>query len=306
VAIQHKQHKRRYILLSVVILSAFVLYSLISLQGYDTLSLPNYYNFTATPSGEYQDVSFPSRDQIYQVFGFYLPANSARSQALISVHGYRASRRDDYHLKRAAYLRELGYSVLSIDLSDNGGDTKGNGRISMGYSERYDVLGAFDYLLTQGFAPNQIGLVGESMGAATVLLAGAQEPRIRAVWADSAYERADIVVSEQAESAGFPRIIIPGGMVWGWLLAGDHIWEAAPIDAAPTFAANKQAIYLVHCEHDQKVFYHHGIDLNAAYQAAGVDVTFWSVADGPHTSAIVNHRDEYLQRLDSFFQQHLT
>src|SRR2546430_2006267 len=119
----HRRPKRRAIVLSAGLLAAFVLYALISLRGYDTLSLPNYYNSTATPSGEYQDVSFPSRNQSYPVSGFYLAANRPGSQALISVHGYRGSRRDDYHLKRAAYLRDLGYNVLSIDLSDNGGDT---------------------------------------------------------------------------------------------------------------------------------------------------------------------------------------
>ncbi len=301
-----RRPRRRVFVLAAALLAVLVIYALISLQGYNTLSLPNKYAFTATPVGEYQDVSFPARNQNYPVYGFYLPASKGGDRALISVHGYRASRRDDYHLKRAVYLRDLGYTVLSIDLSNSGGDTVSNGRIGMGFSERWDVLGAYDYLLTRGFAPGQIGLVGESMGGASVLLAGALEPRIRAIWADSAYERADVVVSEQAESAGFPSMIVPGGMVWGWLLSGDRIWEAAPIDAGRAFAANKQAIYLIHCVNDEKVLYHHGVDLNAAYKAAGVDVTFWSVADGQHASAIVNHREEYLQRLDTFFKQVLS
>jgi uncharacterized protein len=302
---QRRRLGRRFIAVSTALMAVFVLYALISLKGYDTLSLPNKSDSTATPGGAYQDVSFPTRNQNYPVYAFYFPANKAGSQALISVHGYRGSRRDDYHLKRATYLRGLGYTVLSIDLSDSGGDTVDNGRISMGYSERWDVLGAFDYLLTRGFAPGEIGLVGESMGAASVLLAGNLEPRIRAIWADSPYERADTVISEQAESSGFPRIIVPGGMVWGWLLVHDRIWEIAPIDAGPAFAANKQAIYLIHCEDDQRVYYHHSVDLNAAYQAAGVDVTFWSVPDGGHASAILNHQEEYLKRLDGFFKQHL-
>jgi uncharacterized protein len=303
---QHRRPRRRFLFLGAALLAVIAVYSVISLQGYDTLSLPEMHNLTAAPSGEYQEVSFASRNQDYAVYGFYLPANTGAFKALINIHGYRGNRRDDYHLKRASYLRDLGYTVLSIDLSDNGGDTVGNGRISMGFSERWDVLGAYDYLLTRGFAPGQIGLVGESMGAATSLLAAALEPRIKAVWADSGYERADTVLSEQMESSGFPRIILPGGMVWAVLLSGDRIWEVAPIDAGPSFAANRQAIFLIHCEDDQKVFFHHGVGLNAAYKAAGVDVSFWPVRDGGHTSAILNHREEYLQRLDAFFKKHLS
>ena len=43
----------------------------------------------------------------------------------------------------------------------------------------------------------RIGLVGESLGGTTVLLAAAAEPRIRAVWSDSAYARADTIVSDR-------------------------------------------------------------------------------------------------------------
>ncbi len=297
--------KRRFLLFitSAVLLAVITIYAAVSLQAYNTLSLPDMQHSTATPSGDYQDVSFLSRGQSYQVYGFFTSAPGA--QALISVHGYRRNRRDDYHLKRAAYLHDLGYNVLSIDLSDSGGDTVAQGRISMGFRERWDVLGAYDYLLSKGFAPDHIGLVGESMGAATVLLAGALDSRIRAIWADSPYTRADTLAGEQAEKGGFPRIVVPGGMVWGVILSGDRLWEAAPIDAGPAFAAHKQAVYLVHCMPDQRVFFHHSVDLNAAYQSAGVDVTFWPVPDGEHTSALVNHRDEYLQRLDAFFKQHL-
>jgi uncharacterized protein len=296
---------RRVFVFTVVSIAIIAIYALISLQGYNVLSLLGRHHLTATPAGRYEDVSFHPRNQRYLVYAFFLPAEKTSLQALISVHGYGGDRRDEYHLKRAQYLRDLGYNVLAIDLSDNGGDTVGDGRASMGYAERWDVLGAYDYLLSKGFQADRIGLVGESLGAATSLLAGELEPHIRAIWADSAFTRADTVISEQTENSGFPRIVVPGGLVWGWLLSGDRLWEADPIDAGPAFAANKQAIYLIHCEPDRRVLFHHGVDLKAAYQAAGVDVTFWDVPDGGHTSAIINHRDEYLQRLDAFFKKHL-
>jgi dipeptidyl aminopeptidase/acylaminoacyl peptidase len=287
----------------VVMLALVFIYGFVARMAFDSMSLPGSH-LPKTPTGNYEDVSFPPRGQNYPVYAFYLPGKSG-APALISVHGHRGSRFDDYHLNRAVYLRDLGYSVLSIDLSDNGGQTIGDGRISMGYDERWDVLGAFDYLLTRGFAPERIGLVGESMGASTSLIAAALEPRIRAIWADSGYGRADTVLMERAESGGFSRAFVPGGFIYALLATGDRIWEVTPIDFGPAFATNKQAIYLIHCEPDPSVQYHHSVDMHAAFKAAGVDVTFWSIPDGGHTSGIVNHREEYLQRLDAFFKTHM-
>jgi uncharacterized protein len=280
-------------------------YLLIGRIGYDAITMPIGSAWTGEPSGDYRDVTFTPRGKTYNVFAFYLPGNPG-APALISVHGYRGSRHDEFHLERAMALRDLGYTVLSLDLSDGGGDTIDSGRIAMGDAERWDVLGGFDYLLTQGFTADQIGLVGESMGGATVLLAAAAEPRIRAVWADSAYTRADTVIAERMQQSGLPSIIVPGGMVWGWLLTGDKLWEAAPIDAANSFATNRQAVYLVHCELDTTVQFHHGRDMFANYQSAGVDVTFWDVPNLGHVAAFFDHRAEYMSRLDRFFKSHLT
>jgi len=168
------------------------------------------------------------------------------------------------------------------------------------------VLGAYDYLLAQGFTPDRIGLVGESMGASTALLAAALDPRIRAVWADSGYTRADVAAGEQVEAMGLPRMIIPGGMLWGALLSGDRLWEAAPVDAGPALAAHQQVVYIVQCDQDKKVLFHHGVDLYTAYQASGVNATFWPVPGCEHSNAIVDNRDVYLQRLDAFFRKYLT
>jgi dipeptidyl aminopeptidase/acylaminoacyl peptidase len=291
-------------LLIVVIGVTLSLYAFASVLAYDTVSLQPPHVDRATPTGTFETVSFPSRGQSYPVYGFLLPGEP-HHPAIIVAHGYKGSRYLPDELARAADYRNLDYTVLSIDLSDNAGDTVGNGRISMGFSERWDILGAFDYLLTRGFGPDQIGLSGFSMGAATVILAAGAEGRIRAVWADSAYERADTVIAEQAVAQGITPLLLPGGMLAGWLISGDRIWEAAPIDTASDLAAHHQAVYLVQCQDDGTVPIHHGIDLYNAFQAAGVAVTFWHVESGNHGEAITLHHDEYMQRLDAFFKANL-
>jgi uncharacterized protein len=281
-------------------------YLFVSRFGYDTLTLPMG-KFTGEPSGKFEDITFMARGKEYPVYAFYLPGK-ADYPALISVHGYRGSRHDAYHIDRAQALRDLGYTVLSLDLSAHGGDTQGNGRIGMGYTERWEILGGFDYLITRGFAADKVGIVGESMGASASLLAAALEPRIRAVWADSGFSRAVDAIADRGRQSGYPVLvipIIPGGVIWGWLLTGDQLWEAAPINAGGALAANKQAVYLVHCQNDSTVLHYHGVALNEAYTAAHVDVTFWDVPELEHVAAFVYMREEYLKRLNTFFIEKL-
>src|SRR5260221_12489407 len=137
----------------------------------------------------------------YQVHAFYMPGKPD-APALINGHGWASNRHSKPDMDRAIALRDLGYNVLSIDLQDNGGDTVEDGRLSMGYKERYDVLGAFDYLLARGFISEKIGIVSISMGASTSLMAAGADPRIKAIWADRGYARPDSVVAEQAQAFG--------------------------------------------------------------------------------------------------------
>jgi uncharacterized protein len=296
------------IFVSLVLVAIIGLVVLVSAKAYDYLSIATEHYPATTPTGKFEDVTFPSRGLNYEVHAFYMPGEAgAGAPALINVHGWRGSRHSEPDMNRAIALRALGYNVLSIDLQDNGGDTVEDGRLSMGYKERYDVLGAFDYLLERGFASDKIGLVGVSMGASSSLMAAGLDPRLKAIWEDSGYTRADSVLTEQASADGIPTFIVPTGMLWGMLLTGDRMWEVTPIDYAANFAANKQAVYIVHDEHDTLVFFHNGVDMNAAFQKAGVDVTFWDLPDPDlgHVGAVTKYPDEYYRRLDEFFKKHL-
>jgi dipeptidyl aminopeptidase/acylaminoacyl peptidase len=225
--------------------------------------------------------------------------------ALINVHGYRSTRYSTAVLDRSDALNALGYTVVTPDLNDNGGATTGNGRISFGYSEKWDVLGAVDDLIARGFTVERIGLVGESMGAASALLAAAEDPRLRAVWADSSFARADVVLMEQAHTRGIPGFVVPGGLLVGALRSGDRVWEAAPLDVSRQLRSAGQAIYLLTCEKDDLVLPHHSRDLYQAYQRSGVDVTMWVVACRSHVGGLAAARDDYLTRLNQFFSQKL-
>jgi hypothetical protein len=310
-----KRSLRRWagrIALALIVLVIFVVYPLVSLMAYNTLSLAATGTAKGQPAGQFEDIRFPARGASYEVYAFYLPG-AAGAPALINVHGWRGSRHDEFDLKRAEGWRALGYTVLSLDLSDSRGDTRGNGRISMGDEERYDVLGGFDYLLGRGFGPEQIGLVGVSMGGATVLMAAGTEPRIRAVWSDSPFASPVQVATEQTGTFGYPTIIVPGGFILGALLTGNPMWDANASDQGASLAANKQAVQLVHCQQDGFVFYAHSQEILRQYRAAGVEVDLWTLASCSkppnfgfiHATGFVDAPDEYMARLDAFFKKYL-
>jgi dienelactone hydrolase len=308
-AAPHARRRTRLIAFTALaaVVSVFVAYAAIARIGYGVIATPaNVYPF-ATPTGEFQDITFPPRGRSdYAVHGFLLTPETPNGMAIVNAHGRFGSRLSSYQRERAELLRGLGYTVLSPDLADNGGTTVEDGRSSMGYDEQWDVLGAYDALIERGFAPESIGFVAESMGAATILNASQYAPRARAFWADSGYTDALGVIREQSASAGFSPIFVSGGAVWGWLLAGDRLWEVSPGALGPSLAANGQAVYLVHCQGDTIVFDHHSADLETAYRAAGVDVTRWDNPCQRHTEALWTDREAYLARLDAFMRAHLT
>lgn len=300
------QQRRRLIRWAVllVVFGLAALYLAASWIAYDVGSLPPAQHAPVFPQRAYQEITFPARGQSYRVQAFLQRGQSGRP-ALINVHGYRSTRYSRPVLDRSDALNALGYTVITLDLSDNGGATIGNGRISFGYSEKWDVLGAVDVLITLGFTAGNIGLVGESMGAATILLSAAEDSRLRAVWADSSFARADVVLMEQAHTGGIPGFVVPGGLFIGALRTGDRVWEAAPLDMGGKLHNAGQAVYLLTCEQDPLVWPHHSRDLLDAYRRSGVDVTLWVIACQTHVGGLSVARDEYLTRLDQFFRKKL-
>lgn len=298
---------RRIFLIGLMILFILLIVGglvIVSRTGWETATATRDLYLRLEPETAFTDVSFPSRGRSYPVYAFLQKGDPDRP-AVINVHGYRASRFSDFQLERAQEIVDLGYTVLTIDLSDNGGQTVDDSRISFGDGERYDVLGAYDYLIEQGFSPEKIGLVGESMGGTTVLLAAQVEPRIRAIWADSPYSDAIVVIREQSQSYGYPPVIVDFAMLWAGYLPKDDPRRAVPLRSGSALAAAKQAVYLLTCEQDTTVLPHHARDLYTRYMEDGVNVQFWQIGCLSHATGRSFTPDEYTAQLDTFLKTHL-
>ena len=248
----------------------------------------------------FEDVEFPSRRGDIMLSGWYLPGE-ASSPHLIFVHGLSSDRSGDNAVELAARMVKQGYNVLMFDLRGHG--SSGGDKVSGGYFERWDVLGAFDYLVERGVDPGrtgQIGLIGFSMGAATSILGAAEEPGITALVADSPYaDASDLIARESARKTPFPRWLIPIFIPTAKLMAkgiyGIDIGELVPERAV---ALLRYPILVIHGTGDQRIPWEQG---QRVARAAEEGSFLWLAPDVDHVDAFLTYPDEYVDRVVEYF-----
>ncbi|MFN8373312.1 MAG: prolyl oligopeptidase family serine peptidase [Anaerolineae bacterium] len=252
----------------------------------------------------YEDVSFPSRNSPnITIAAWFVPAeveNPNDAPVVILVHGLGSCKASEHILTAAGMLHRNGFNTLLIDLRDHGDSTVEDGRFAGGTDEHLDVLGAWDWLVNErGFSPERIGLLGQSLGAATVIIATGEEPRVAAVWEDSGF--ADINVAIQAELTryNFPTFFANSATLMGQIIANDNIGQYSPL--AEVQKLNGRPIYITHGTADTRLSVQYAYDLAAAVNAAGGSVEPWIIDGAGHVEAIFLQPDEYERRMVEFF-----
>jgi uncharacterized protein len=248
----------------------------------------------------YEDVRFPSRGPRITVAGWYVPGSRATAgSAVIVVHGLGGCRQRPEVLLPAGMLHHHDVSVLLIDMRDHGDSTYEDGRHAGGTEEYQEVLGAWDWLRGLGYAPGRIGLFGESLGAATVMIAAGQEPRVAAVWEDSGYAEISDAVAAELSRNGYPPFLAGGAVLAAQLVSGDDLATLSPADAARRLGL--RPVFITHGAADTRLSVQYASDLAADVRAGGGTVQPWIVPGASHVRALVLYPTEYERRLTDFF-----
>jgi len=256
----------------------------------------------AMPSPE--DVRLPSRDTGISIAAWWLPAKATDAPAVIVVHGFTACRRDHAVLLPSGMLYRNGFSLLLVDLRNHGDSTIEDGRHAGGTNEYRDVLGAWDWLRTEkGIGADRIGLLGISLGAATVLLAAGREPSVAAVWEDSSYADFESVIRAELRREGYPSVLAVGGILAARIISGDDLASYSPLDAVRRLEG--RPLFITHGEADTRLSVKYARDLEAAVRSDGGSVETWLIPDAEHTEAMITHTADYEQRLVDFFGRSL-
>ena len=249
----------------------------------------------------WENVTFSSREPNITISGWlfnYYP----KKPVVIVVHGIfpNGKCKSEPNLI-ASLLINNGINALTIDLRNYGESTIVSSYENLGLSEYQDVLGAFDFLQMKGFKKNQIGLLGISLGASTVIFAASNEPSIKAIWSESALAYFNMALTDEIGHYGFPNIFGFAVSLAGRLLTGID-----PTDLNPVYAlSNHQNYFFTHGEEDKRMHVSHFIFIKSYATTKNLKAEFWLIPNGGHIDSIFIDPEEYGKRMKSFFEKHL-
>lgn len=286
-----------------LLLTAILGYGLVSAAAATVLTLPLRQALKGDPRSSqdmaFETVTFPARVDAVSISAWHIPARDS-SRAIILVHGMGGCRTCEFQGKVLEFAKSMngrGFAVLMIDLRGHG--TSGPGRFTFGQLERRDVLGAVDYLLSRGFRPGRIGVLGISMGAASSIGAAAEEPAIGALVEDSGYSDLNPLLQvEFPRSSGLPAFFLPGTLLAARLITGADISQAVPVREIVKIAP--RPVMVIHARGDALVPFAQAGELAAA---AGVEA--WITPADGHARSYATSPAEYASRVGDFFDRSL-
>lgn len=262
-------------------------------------------DFDPTPyfMQNYEDVHLTSRDDQIALTAWFVPApgtpDISTAPTVIVVPGLNNCRRVGSVLTRAGMLNRHGFNALVLNLRNHGDSAQDTGTHAAGTKESKDVLGAWDWLVTEKRIPKEkIGVFGSSFGGRSILNAMAQEPEIAAGAADG------ILVFEEAvrlefQKRGIPQFFLPGAFWVGKMLTGYNMREelASKIGTRP--------FLLFHGTEDQRVPIESAQNVAEIIKASGGNPVFWAVPKAGHGEPVYKATDEYELKIVDFFARAL-
>lgn len=230
--------------------------------------------------------------------GRLIKAQKPTDKWVICFHGYRTNGKTDNGYM-ASHLTTQGYHCLIVDQRAHGNS---QGRyLTMGWLERHDVLSWTDFLVTQK-APEDIIWFGDSMGAATVLMASGESVPdvVHGIIADCGYSSLPdlfhyLLTSAFKVPSWIP--ILPFFNVIVKRKLGFSIYEAS---AYEQLKHNFLPILFIHGEADTFVPLSMSQKNMSATQG---EKELLIVKDAPHFSAVLFDPAVYFQTIDHFLHK---
>jgi pimeloyl-ACP methyl ester carboxylesterase len=236
-------------------------------------------------------VRFQARADAVGLSGWFVPCPGAKA-AVVLLHGYQADRR--MMISRARWLRELGFAVLLYDARACG-ESEGD-KISAGWYETRDLLGALDFLRGRGFA--SFGCLGISQGGATIALASAQLDGVRWAVLESTYPTMHNALDRRFRlKVGLPvwlagLLVVPFAE---WRLGVDAD-KVSPRDEAVSF---RFPVFVLSGERDTRT---KPDDARAVFEHIATPKEFWVVHGADHEDLMEVAPVEYRQRINAFIE----
>lgn len=254
--------------------------------------------FDKTKIGRGADVVFRATDNA-QLAGWYFPGTN--DKAIMFVHGAGNQNRANEVYKTpeiAKYFHDKGYTILLFDLRGTGESEKT--RMSFGQYEQNDVAGAFQYLVTQEYNPKSIGIISDSLGAISTIMAADIVKEAGGIVLDSpALEVKSKVASIMRNDKHVPDFLHSGIFFAAKVLFAIDVNSVRPIDHISTLK-NTPLLFL-HGEKDTLMAPEESKILASKVNDSKV-VLF---AGAAHVETYKTNPGLYLSEIETFFEKNL-
>ena len=253
----------------------------------------------------YERVEFTTEDQLV-IRGWFIPAApSALTPAqespktiptIVVGHGYPF---DKANILRHVLFLHQRFHLLLMDFRYFG--ESDGGITTVGIREPLDVKAALDYLDQRGdIDTTRIGAMGFSMSAAIFVLT--QDPRIRAIVADSPYASLAKIVERQYFFVPQPLngIMVNLTRLYARMLLGLEMDHVSPENTVRDLTT---PLLLIHGEDDSQIPADHSRALFA--KANQSLTTLWLIPGADHGQAHAKAGFDYELRVLDFFTTHL-
>lgn len=284
-------------ILLIVIVGAVVYFSSAVIRPTGHVCKLEHYTYCQDPSQlglTFEDITLRTADGL-RLSGWFIPGRPGAGSVLL-VHGHGATRREGLRYTRA--LHDAGFHLLMID-------TRGTGKsdpsfVTMGFLERRDVHAAVDYLLVERRL-GPVGVMGFSMGAATSIMAMAEDDRIAAGVFEAGFSSVAQVLADQARYSyhlpEYPLLPLVKRLIEA--RAGISLIDPTPINSIAKISP--RPVFIIHGRDDQTVRHHEGEKL---FAAAKEPKRFWSHTGG-HTRAWQADTEYARTEIPRFFAQQI-
>ena len=237
-------------------------------------------------------VAFTTSDNL-TLSGWYLkPQNGV---TIIVQHGWKATSQTMVAI--GLMLHRHGYGVLLFDFRGHGNSQ--DAQVTLGLTEVNDTNAAVAFLLAQP-ETKKIGLVGISMGAATGILAAAENKHIQAIVAEASFaelkDEVGIGIERQTPLPGWPLDEL--FVLLAQRQTGRNLQSVAPIRAIGKISPRQ--VLLLQGGKDKSVLSDSGEKL---FAAAGEPKEIWRDPLPAHGLFFKTMPEAYEQHVIAFFDK---
>ncbi len=301
-AAPRRRMTRRRILAAIVTLAFVAVLGYFAVCGYvaTQLTKPQRHSQITSPAAfglEFEETPVTARDGVL-LAGWFIPSPGS-NRAVLLVHGKggcRSCEFDGRFVEFAAQLHAQGFNLLMIDLRAHGQSEGHN--FTLGDQERWDVLGALDWLQSRGF--EKIGVLGVSLGAASSAAAASDSESgqlVKALVLDSSYGNLPEVLKIRfTKESGLPNLFLPGSLFMARVLMGTDANDIKPVEDVPKIEA---PLMLIFGGQDDMV----PVKQFEEMAAARPDAETWFVAGAAHARIYNAEPEQYVARVAQFFNR---